>query len=402
MENTENNAPCIIEDETKTPDNSKQLKRWLLTINNPIFADSGYTEINPSDTDLEVLENHYDLSVLQEDENKGYFDFRYIQFEKDGKHVIIKRPFFKNLDCVEKYMKGLKDNGSLKYAVYQYECGENGTYHIQGFIIYKGGKRFKNVKQDFPTAHIIIPRGSNIENRDYCTKTDTRVAPPVEIGEFSEMRSRNDITQFFEALKLGADNILLKGMFPVLYSQYGPDKIERFRQDELKAEYGKKFRNVEVTYIYGIPRTGKTTYIYDNYPIGEICRIDNYLKGTFEAYDHQKILVLDEFTGKIDLPFMNNLLDKFPVQLPARFSNRTACFEQVFIISNLPLDRLYKDEQNTAREVYNAFIARIQNIIQFTALGVWHYEKKDGKRVPPPKQAKLNLIPFDDDGDIPF
>ena len=99
---------------------------------------------------------------------------------------------------------------------------------------------------------------------------------------------------------------------------------------------------------------------------------------------------------------MNNLLDKFPVQLPARFSNRTACFEQVFIISNLPLDRLYKDEQNTAREVYNAFIARIQNIIQFTALGVWHYEKKDGKRVPPPKQAKLNLIPFDDDGDIPF
>lgn len=104
MENTENNAPCIIEDETKTPDNSKQLKRWLLTINNPIFADSGYTEINPSDTDLEVLENHYDLSVLQEDENKGYFDFRYIQFEKDGKHVIIKRPFFKNLDCVEKYI----------------------------------------------------------------------------------------------------------------------------------------------------------------------------------------------------------------------------------------------------------------------------------------------------------
>ena len=29
-------------------------KRWLLTINNPIFADSGYTEINPSDTDLEI------------------------------------------------------------------------------------------------------------------------------------------------------------------------------------------------------------------------------------------------------------------------------------------------------------------------------------------------------------
>ena len=88
----------------------------------------------------------------------------------------------------------MKELGGLKYAVYQYERGENGTYHIQGFIIYKNSKRFINVKQDFPTAHIIVPRGSNIENRDYCTKKETRVAEPVEIGEFSEMRSRNDIT----------------------------------------------------------------------------------------------------------------------------------------------------------------------------------------------------------------
>lgn len=402
MENTKLKLPSAIEDEGETLNNSKQLKRWLLTINNPIFADSGYTEISPHDTDIEVLENHYDLSVLQEDENKDFFEFRYIQFEKDGKPVIIKRPFFKDLQSIEGYFKNLKDNGNLKYAVYQYERGENGTYHIQGFIIYKGGKRFKNVKQDFPTAHIIIPKGSNIENRDYCTKKETRVAEPVEIGEFSEMRSRNDITQFFEALKLGADNILLKTMFPVLYSQYGPEKIERFRQDELKAEYGKKFRNVKVTYIYGAPRTGKTTYIYDTHPINDICRIDNYIKGTFEGYDHQKVLVLDEFTGKIDLPFLNNLLDKFPVQLPARFSNRTACFEQVYIISNLPLESLYKEEQSTARAVYNAFIARIHNVIKFTGVGEWEYIKKDGERVPPPTQLKIpNLIPIDDDEETP-
>ena len=46
-------------------------KRWLLTINNPIFADSGYTEINPSDTDLEVKENHYDFH------NMRFFEFAY-------------------------------------------------------------------------------------------------------------------------------------------------------------------------------------------------------------------------------------------------------------------------------------------------------------------------------------
>ena len=110
MENTELKLPCAIEDEGETLNNSKQLKRWLLTINNPIFADNGYTEISPHDTDIEVLENHYDLSVLQEDENKDFFEFRYIQFEKDGKPVIIKRPFFKDLQSVEGYFKNLKDN----------------------------------------------------------------------------------------------------------------------------------------------------------------------------------------------------------------------------------------------------------------------------------------------------
>ena len=397
------NNNILIEDDIQNISEQKRQKRWILTINNPVFADSGYTEVNPSGTDLEVVNDYYDLSVLKEVENKDFFEFRYIQQEKDGKEKIIKRPFFKNLDCIEKYFKSLKENGGLKYAIYQYEKSESGTYHIQGFAIYKESKRFKNVKQDFPTAHIIVPNGSNTQNRDYCTKKDSRIAEPVEIGEFSEMRSRNDIVEFLELVKLGASNVTLKTTFPVLYSQYGPEKIERFRQDDLKEEYGKKFRDVKVTYIYGEARTGKTTYIYENYPMDDICRVINYYKGTFEFYNFHKILVLDEFTGKIDITYMNNLLDKFPLDLPARFANRMACFEEVFIISNLPLTELYKEEQAAMPEVYKAFISRIQNIIRFTALGVWHFELKDGKPVQPPKQLKLSeLKPIEGDGNLPF
>jgi hypothetical protein len=240
-----------------------------------------------------------------------------------------------------------------------------------------------------------------VENRDYCTKRDTRISEPVEIGEFSEMRSRNDIVQFFEMLKLGASNILLKNTFPVLYSQYKPDAIEKFRQDELKEEYGQRFRDIKVTFIYGNARLGKTTYVYGLYPMKDICRVNNYYKGTFESYVNQRVLVLDEFTGRIDLPFMNNLLDKFPVDLPARFANRTACFDEVYIVSNLELHQLYKEEQATAPEIYNAFVRRIHNIIRFTALGVWRYELKDGKTVQPPKQVKIaDLQPVDTD--LPF
>jgi len=371
-------------------------KRWMLTINNPIFADSNYTEEDISNNSLEVLKNYYDLSFLEEDYNKELIEYKYIKKQFDDKYIIIKRPFFKSLDCIETYFKNLQEYSSLKYAIYQYEKGENGTYHTQGFIIYKNNKRFKNVKQDFPTGRVREPNGSNIQNRDYCTKKDTRIAGPWEIGEFSEMRSRNDIVQFFEALKLGASNILLKSMFPVLYSQYSPDKIEKFRQDELKEVYGQKFRNVKVTYIYGKPRTGKTSYVYSKYDIKDICRVNNYIKGTFENYTGQKVLVLDEFTGKIDITFMNNLLDKFPVDLPARFSNRVACFDEVYIISNLPLSGLYKEEQSALPDVYNAFVQRIHEIIRFTGLGTWHYEKRYNNGV------QLSLLSENEMGNMPF
>jgi len=391
----------IIKNDTAAENGSEpstMKKRWILTINNPVFADSGYTEADITNTDIEVLETHYDLSVLQEPENADFFEYKYIKHEKDGKAAIIKRPFFKDLDCVEKYFKTLKEYGNLKYGIYQYEKGESGTPHIQAFIIYKNSKRFKNVKQDFPTAHIITPNGSNIENRDYCTKKDGRLAEPVEIGEFAEMRSRNDIVEFLELVKLGASNVMLKNLFPTLYAQYKPDAIEKFRQDELKEQYGQKFRDIQVTFIYGNTRLGKTTYVYDKYPLKDICRVNNYERGTFEDYQNQKILVLDEFTGKIDIAFMNNLLDKFPVNLPARFANRTACFDEVYIISNLPLDSLYTFERASTPEVHNAFKARIKNIIHFTALGVWHYERKDGK---PVKVGHITLTPIDD-GDLPF
>ena len=368
----------IVEDEVEISSGT-QKKRWMMTINNPIFADSGYKEINPSETGLEILSDYYDLSVLYEPEYKDYFDYRCIEIAKGGKPAIVKRPFFRDLDSVEKYFKALKEFGGLKYAIYQYERGECGTPHLQCFIIYKGGKRFKNVKQDFPTAHLKVPNGSNSDNREYCTKKDTRLAEPVEIGEFSEMRARNDVIQFFDMLKLGATNMMLQNLFPVLYAQYGPDKIEKMRQDILKDEHGKKFRKIKVTYIYGPTRLGKTSYVYERYPLEDICRVNNYERGTFEDYQHQKILVLDEFTGKIEITFMNNLLDKFPVNLPARFANRTACFEEAYIISNLPLDRIYTFEQMNTPEVYDAFKTRIKNIIKFTGVGIWHYELKDGE-----------------------
>ena len=42
---------------------------------------------------------------------------------------------------------------------------------------------------------------------------------------------------------------------------------------------------------------------------------------------------------------MLNLLDVYPPILPARYSDKVACFTKVYITSNLPLNRQYETVQ---------------------------------------------------------
>ena len=223
----------------------------------------------------------------------------------------------------------------------------------------------------------------------------------LDTPEKDEKESNTE--KFFERLHSGASNMELQKEFPALYAQYGVDKIEKFRQDKFKDEYGDAFRDITITFIYGATRLGKTSFVYDQYKPREVCRVTNYKVGTFEGYRNQKVLMLDEFTGQLEITFVNNLLDRLPIELPARFTNRTACFTEVYIISNLTLSDIYKEQQAQTPEVYRAFLERIKNIIRFTAFKQWHYELKDGKLIPPPKQLKItDLKPIEDDGSLPF
>ena len=308
----------------------------------------------------------------------------------------------------EEFFNALKRLPHIKYFAFQREMGEEtGTPHFQLYIEFEVGKRFETMKEYFPTAHIESRNGSKKQAREYCTKNDTRMEghKPYEYGELGESGERTDLVEIAARMREGATEKEIEIEFPSQYLRYYKN-IQQLRQNYLDSQFGNAFREIKVTFIYGAARLGKTSYIYDLYPIADICRVNNYERGTFETYNAQKVLVLDEFTGAIDITFLNNILDKFPLELPSRFVNRTACFTEVYIISNLSLSQLYTDIRATKSEVYNAFIQRIKNIIRFTAFKVWHYELKDGEPVKPPKTIPPKQIailePIEDDGTLPF
>ena len=130
-----------------------------------------------------------------------------------------------------------------------------------------------------------------------------------------------------------------------------------------------------IVYLYGKPRTGKTSYIYDKHSPAEFYRVSNY-KNPFDNYGYQKILVLDEYDSQLDIEFANNLLDRFPCELPCRFYNKWAGWDTVYIISNISIDEQYTDQHADKRL---AFKERFKEIIHFPL-------------IPPPKKQTIQQL----------
>ena len=110
---------------------------------------------------------------------------------------------------------------------------------------------------------------------------------------------------------------------------------------------------IKCHYLYGKPRSGKTSYIYNNHKPEEFYRITNY-KHPFDNYSYQKILVLDEYDSQLDIEYVNNILDIYPCELSCRFFNKWAAWDTVYVISNIPLKEQYRCQVHEKRKAFQS------------------------------------------------
>ncbi len=263
----------------------------------------------------------------------------------------------------------------LDYYCLSDEIAQTGTRHTHLFMYRNSPIRFLTVKNKFPTAHIDKAYGSCKENMEYVSKTgkwigslksETTIEGTFE--EYGMMPSEQSekapmMTQLLTSIENGDSTAEIIKNNPKL--GFKVKDIDTLRET-LKAEkYMKENRMITVTYIYGDTGSGKTSYVYDNYSPNDICRITTY-KGNrivFDAYHGQDVLVFEEFHSQIPLPEMLSYLDRYPLMLPARYSDRVACYSQVYILSNIPIERQYHFEYLNDRKTWDAFIRRIDKII---------------------------------------
>lgn len=252
-------------------------------------------------------------------------------------------------------------------GVFQKEQGSKTGYpHYQAFLQTEVPMRWSSLKNrlseaGFKDAHIEIRKGSVADCIKYCTKTETRIGDPVYVGQIKmkdKQGARSDLGGLREKILAGTSvaDVLLQDeeSRAARYTKW----LSELATARDQREYGRRMRDVEVHYLWGAPGVGKTRYVYGLYPIEDIYRITDY-RHPFDEYERQDVLVLDEFDSQFEWEKLLCYLDRYPLMLPARYRNHQACFTQVWLISNLPLDEQYPNVRGERRGALTRRIAEV-------------------------------------------
>ena len=271
------------------------------------------------------------------------------------------------------------------------EIATTGTYHTHIFLYAVSAIRFSTLKGRFPTAHMEKAYGSARDNRAYIRKegkwaeTDkAETSVPETFEEWGDLpaEKEEESPKMFRLVQ----NIRA-GMSTMEIIEDSPDlafrirDIDTLRQTVLSEKYSVENRKLDVTYLYGASGAGKTWGIYEQHDPRSICRITNYRAArgiSFDGYQGHDVLVFEEFNSQIPIEDMLNYLDIYPLALPARYSDRTACYTKVYITSNLPLEKQYRAEQWDRPETWRAFLRRIHTVIEYLPDGSTVIHKKGG------------------------
>jgi len=265
---------------------------------------------------------------------------------------------------------------SLVYMCLAEEVGEEGTPHLHAFAVFTSNKRFSTLQRLFDSqAYLTRANGSCVDNRLYILKegkwADTDKAKGIVAGSFMEEGEMPKETHFgsisietmiLERILEGATNAEILLTFPNYLR--GMRDVEHVRQTLRADEYRDRWRDITTVYIFGDTGLGKTRSVMDEYGYSNVYAVNNY-KHPFDGYTGESVMLFDEFSSDIRIQDMNNYLDGYPLNLPARYSNKVACFEHVFVISNLCLRRQYNEEQISKPAVWAAFLRRIHKVVQF-------------------------------------
>lgn len=308
-----------------------------------------------------------------------------------------------NISNIHEFIESLSNLAHVRYICGGVESGtDTNRLHFQGYVEFTKSVRYTAVgvmldsrfkilkykpeserKRKLPKGYTYAPegkphnltfiqrkKGSREQARDYALKTgqyeeenSTQILSPVQYGKWVENGSRLDLEDLANDILQGKSDLQIFERDSVAFMRH-IRMIRETRSMLLSSEFMTKYRHVEVCYISGESRTGKTTLITDHFGYQNVYRITDK-NNPWDGYNSQPVVIFEEFRQTYDLDLMLAWLEGHPIELPARYYNRPAAFTKVFIISNWDWETQYQHEREHKPNDYQALINRIHHVIKF-------------------------------------
>lgn len=306
-----------------------------------------------------------------------------------------------NLSNVYEKIKSLSELAHVRYICGGVESGSNSNrLHFQGYVEFTKSMRYTSVGKLLDSRFTILKhrpakqrkklrkgysyakknqphnltwidrkKGSREQAKNYALKieqyadeAETQILQPIQYGKWVENGQRLDLEDLANDIIQGKTDHQIFERDSVAFMRH-IKMIRETRAMLQDTEYNNKFRHIEVCYIYGKTRTGKTTLITNHFGYENVYRITDS-KNPWDGYTNQPIIIFEEFRETYPLETMLSWLEGHPVQLPARYYNRTAAYTKVFIISNWEWSKQYEIARESIPEDYAALLARIHHVVE--------------------------------------
>lgn len=259
----------------------------------------------------------------------------------------------------KKELKNIKKI-TCEYMVIGKEVGENGTPHLQGYIVFKNARSLSGIKKEegFERCHLEVTKGTVSQNYDYCTKDGDF----IEIGEkpIEKPGKRNDLEDIRK--------IILEGGKMRDVISYGAN-LQGIKYAEKILSYVEQKRDwkPKVLWFYGESGTGKTR---DAHKIADkACLKNNWCKWVsginfkwFDGYDGHEVVIFDELRrDAFRFAHLLRILDRYETKVEYKGGSRE--FRPYMIIITCPLSP--KDEFENEPEDIKQLIRRIDKIVAY-------------------------------------
>lgn len=208
-------------------------------------------------------------------------------------------------------LQSFQHSTQVRYIIYGKEVGEQGTSHLQGFIIFHNAKTFTQTVKFFGNQryHIEKALGTPEQNVAYCSKDGDF----FEAGQRPKQQgTRSDIDAVRTVINNGG------GMREVVQVATSYQSI-RFAEALIKyAPLKERTEPPLVKWYYGPTGTGKSRQAYSECPIDDLWVNSNTLQW-YDGFCGQHYVIIDDFrASQILFSFFLRILDRYPLMVPVK------------------------------------------------------------------------------------